>query len=655
MSHTFKKLFIPIATLLASACGGGGNYSPDAGTADAMTTDGGGNECAEFDTPATTISTYPNTFDGNLVGAGADHTVAEGICTDERSYFAQAGEDQIVRLDSLTAGQRYGVTIAGPGDLAMYVVDSCSGAAVAAGECLVFADETLAAQPEVLDFVAPASGTAYIVVDHFTPEMPMPLPDGSYSLSVVEAECVDNSGCSGTTPSCSNFNCVECVTSFECGSASAGVCDPTTNTCIASFDSCTNDDSSEPADDGPLGATVLADPTESTPTVVTQSICNAPQAEADFFQIEITADTTRIISLDWSGTAEDPDIDLVLLDSMGGFVDSSFVEKPESIIAQNLPAGTYFVLVNRFDQTGTEFAEAVGYTLTVSIPECSTNFDCTDAAASICSPALACVAGPSECTGDDANEDNDGPAAATQLASGVSIVGAICNTPASEVDLYKITVSDSNSLDVELAFDGANMADIDVRVLNAQGDVMGLTFWSNPENVNLSFLPAGDYLIEVSYFSETPIVAAHAYTLTATVSTPLTGCTAETCDDLFRTQNYRGTCDTNTGACSSIAGAGALALDAACDSNDDCTSGICSYLQFQQGAANSVCTVACTATSECITAHGAGFSCTVPLQNNFCHPDCGGNLDCGANLGSATLDANEPWDYLVCTAGVCDL
>ncbi|MBL4632632.1 MAG: hypothetical protein JKY56_02095 [Kofleriaceae bacterium] len=654
MSHTFRKLFIPIATLLASACGGGGSSSPDAGAADAMTTDGGGGaECAEFDTPATTISTYPNTFDGNLVGAGADHNVAEGICTDERSFFDQAGEDQIIRLDNLTAGQRYAVIAAGPVDLGLYIVDSCSGAAVAAGECLAFADETLGNEPETLDFIAPASGTAYVVVDHFASDAP--ILDGTYSFSVLEAECVDNSGCSGATPTCSNFTCVECVTSFECGSASAGVCDTTTNTCIASFDDCTNDDSSEPADDSPLGATVLADPTESTPTVVSQSICNAPLAEADFFQIEIAADTTRVFSLDWSGVAEDPDIDIYLLDSMGVVVNNSFLEKPESIIAQDLPAGTYFVLVNRYDPTGTEFAEAVGYTLTVSIPECSTNFDCTDAAASICSPGLACVAGPAECTGDDANEDNDGPAAATQLTSGVAMVGAICNTPASEVDLYKIAVSNSQFLDVELAFDGANMADIDVRVLNAQGDVMGMTFWSNPENVNLSFLPAGDYLIEISYFSQTPIVAAHAYTLTATTSTPLVGCTAETCDDQFRTQNYRGTCNTNTGACTSIAGAGALALDAACDSNDDCTSGICSYLQFQQGAANSVCTVACTATSECTTAHGAGFSCTVPLQNNFCHPDCGGDLDCGANLGSAMLDANEPWDYLVCTAGVCDL
>lgn len=656
MSFRIPKLIIPFATLLASACGGGGSSTPDAGSDvdAAVDSDAGGGElCAKFNTPATTISTYPNTFDGDLAGAGGSHTVAEGICPDERTYYAQEGEDQVIQLDGLTAGQTYGVVLAGPADLAMYVVNGCSGTAVTAEECIVFTDNTLAAEAEILDFVAPASGTAYLVVDHFALEEA--LADGTYSVSVAEAECVSDAECSGDTPTCSNFTCVECVTSFDCGTVEAGVCDSATNTCVAGFDTCTGDDASESADDGPLGATLLADPTESTPTVVTQSICNAPLDELDFFKIDIAADTTRIFTLDWTGMTLDPDLDLTLIDSMGVPVANSINDKPESIVADNLAAGTYFLVVNRYEPMGIAIPAAVEYTLTVSIPECSTDFDCTDPLTPICSPALSCVAGPSDCTNDDANEDNDGPAAATQLQSGVPMQGAICNTPNTEIDFYKITVADSQSLDVELAFDGANMADLDVRVLNAQGDVFGLTFWLNPENVNLTFLPAGEYLIEVSYFSETPIVDAHAYTLTATVATPITGCTTDTCDDSFSTQFYRGSCSAQTGACSSIVGDDALAQDASCDSADDCTSGICSYIPFQQGAANSICTVGCTASSECVTAHGAGFSCTVGLQNNFCHPDCAGNLDCGANLGSATVDANEPWDYLTCNANACKI
>lgn len=654
MSFRLCKLVIPIA-LFAVACGGGDDdkATPDAGGDNADATVGVVG-CEKFDTPAGTINTYPGTFSGNLVGAGADHNVAEMICTDERSYFAQDGEDQVIRLDGLAPGQRYGIVIDGAGsDLGAYVVNGCSGSDVAAGECLVFADEQVA-ESEIVDFLGPNSGPLFLVVDHFGEG---PLDAGAYTVDIIEAECGNDTECSGATPFCSEFVCVECLTSFDCQTASLGVCDAATNTCIAGHDECTGDDPSPPesGDDGPLGAVTITDPTEGNPTIINQNICSAPLDEADFFQIAIAADTSRIFTLDWAGETENPDLDLTLLDENGVAIANSFFDKPELIIAENLAAGNYFIVVSKFESTGVPVPAAVGYTLTVSIPECTTSFDCLDANVPVCGPSRTCVAGPAECTGDDVNEDDDGPAAATTLTSGTPVNAAICNTPANEIDYYKITVANGDSLNVTASFDGANMADIDIRVLDSEQTVLGFTFWQNPETIDLTFLPAGTYFIEVTYFAQTPIVAAHAYSITAT-ATATAGCAAATdCDDVFRTQTFRGLCNVGTGACSAIEGNELLVLGAACDSPDDCTSGICSNLLFQQNAAESVCTVGCTTTADCTTAHGAGFSCTVPFQNNTCHPDCSVALDCGVNPGSETLDAGEPWDYLTCSAGACDL
>ncbi len=501
MSFRFQKLFIPVATLLATACGGGGDKTPDAGNV--PTIDAGAEEpdapvasghCDEFTSPAGTIDTYPGTFMGDLIGAGADHNIPTGICTDERDFFPQEGEDQVLQLNNLTEGTRYLVNVDAAGsDVSTYVISSCTGDAFVAGECLVFADSEIFGA-ESFDFIAPAGGSVFLVVDHFLGTTP--LSSGTYQVSVTEAECEEDTECSGDTPVCSNNQCVQCADSFDCTDPTAAACDVATNSCVVGFDECTDDDASEP---------------------------------------------------------------------------------------------------------------------------------------------------------------NDGPTAATVLTSGTPLTAAICNAPAAELDFFKITVADGDSLSVEIAFDDANGEDLDLRVLDSAGVVQGFTFWLNPEKVDLSFLPAGDYLIEVAFFSTTPVTAAHPYTLTATV-TPSAGCTAAAdCDDVFRTQILRGSCDVGTGACSTIDGAEALALGAACDTPDDCTSGFCSYMTFQDNAATSVCTVECANDAECTTAHGEGFSCTLPFQVNFCHPSCVGNLDCGANVGSATLDTDEPWDYLTCTAGVCDL
>jgi len=653
MHRHFRKFALPLSLLIAAACGGGGDKpgdnTPDAdvdGTPDATV---GGGICD----PVTVLNTYPANFSGDVLGAGADLNVASGICDDERSHFTQEGEDQVIQLDGLTPGTAYVIQLDAASDLAFYVATDCTDAELTAGQCLLFADEQLGATPEVADFTAPASGSVLVIVDHFAGQTA--LTDGAYTLSVFEPDCQVDADCSGTpaTPFCSNFECVACANSFQCDTAGAPVCDGTTNTCVAGSDTCTPDDAVESGDDGPAGATSLAVPTLGVPTVVNANICSDPLTEIDFYTIDLAQDASVVFSLAWTGPSDNPDLDLVLIGEDGGVIDTSFVDNPEVIVAQNVAAGTYFLAVSKFEADGTPIAASAAYTLTASIAECDTSFDCTDAANPVCGPALSCGPGSAECTGDDAGEENDGPAAATPLTSGVPVTGAICNTPSSEHDFYSITVADGDNLALNMAYTDDGTADLDISVFDSTGTNLGFTFWNNPETIDLSFLPAGTYFVDVVYFGAA-ITAAYPYTITATATGG--ACTADSdCAAEFSTQVFRGSCDTGTGACSSIDGNDALLQDVACDSNDDCASGFCSYMLFQENANLSVCTVSCNVTSECTTAHGAGFSCTVPFATNFCHPDCAGNLECGANPNSDVLDTDQPWDYLTCNAGACEL
>ena len=491
-----------------AACGGGddddgkvADSGPTFDAADEVTPDAGDTQaCPEFATPAGTISTFPGTFSGDIVGATNDFDVAAGVCTDERDHFEQVGEDAVVELTGLTAGAEYFVDLSSAADLSFYVATGCADPSLT-GECLLFVDSGLSGEGETAPFIAPASGSAFVIVDSFFG--PKDTTDGTFTISVAEPECSEDTDCTDAgTPFCSDRTCVACRDSF----------------------------------------------------------------------------------------------------------------------------------------------------------------DCTDSAAPVCGGDGSCGVGATDCTDDidDDLQDNDGPAGATVLTSGDVSNAAICNTPGpttpeAERDYFSVTLADTADLDVSVVFADVAPNDLDVRVLDSEGVAMGLSFYLNPEDVNLTFLPAGEYFVEVTYFGNA-ITAALPYTVTATVTDNGDCATATDCAAEFSTQFYRGSCDVATGACTAIEGAAALLQGAACDTSDDCTSGVCSNaLSFQANAQDSVCTIDCTVTADCAAL--TGFTCTVPFGvQNYCRPACATNLDCGVvDLNSADLDAGEPWDYLTCTAGACDV
>ena len=214
-------------------------------------------------------------------------------------------------------------------------------------------------------------------------------------------------------------------------------------------------------------------------------------------------------------------------------VDSSFATERADFVA---PAGgTVAVVVDAMaNPLGTG-----AYTLTVREAECSESpdctdparpicdnytciecvrpFDCTSATTPVCDSTGTCVAGYAMCTGDDADEDNDGPAAATMIAAPTIVAptvvtAGICNTPPGESDWYTLTMAADGGIRVRLAFDTANPEnDIDAYLLDDTGGLLGA---AELDNEFTAAAPAGQYYLVVLQNAPAATGAAVSYTVT---------------------------------------------------------------------------------------------------------------------------------------------
>jgi hypothetical protein len=631
-----------LAALALAACGGddGGDGNADA-SPDSLPAGVCGVE-------ATSISAYPATFSGSVITGGDETDVSEGACADERGWYGPYGPDQAIVLTGLTAGTTYVLDLTTTEDLGMYVTETCADGGPASGSCLLLVDETT--QDEVGEFVAPASGSVFVIIDTADG---VTLADGNYTLGVRAAECTENAQCSGDTPICNgNYECVQCTSPFHCADAGTPVCDAT-STCVAGSTQCTGDDGAEP-DDGPTVARTMTFPTANTPTTLTGSICSLPAIEGDWYKFTATAAGQVRIGLSWNDTAAD--MDLYVYNSTGTVVTRAIAEGagPEAVLAMLPAAGEYFVEVYLYEPANA--APAIAYALTLSLPECANSFECTTAGEPICSVG-ACVAGPSQCTGDDVGDTtgDDGPAAARPILTPVigtpgTATGSICNTPSTEADWYSVTVGAGEGLVANLSWTGtATTPDLDVYIYDNQNRLLGTSFWLLPEVVTVTYLPAGTYYLAV-YRAGTATVPAVPYTLNVTRTAAQTCTTSADCAATYKTQIYRGAC--TTGTCNFIA-AGTRADGMACDSPDDCMSTDCSYIAFEADAQDSICTHTCASNADCSTL--TGTVCSTGFATNVCLPGCTSNLECGANVNSSMLDSGEPWNYFTCTpaSGVC--
>ncbi len=633
-----RSLLFASALLVAAACGDDSNPTrPDASGGSCASATGG------------EISSYPGTFSGTVVGGGRDHTAAENACTEQTgdAWYDPKGEDIVVKLSGLTPGTVYVIAMTTTEDLSFYVTTGCPPASGAVTDCISFTDESYENESGV--FTA-SLAEHYLIIDNAEDTVPT---DGTFSLEVTAAECTvdtEATDCQAPTPFCLANTCVACLSSFDCSGATP-VCDAN-GACVAGPSACTGDDvedTTAPGDDGPSAATVLATPTLGNPTVFTGAVCNTPSDEGDWFKLELAAAGDIGVKLAFTGATND--LDVYLIDAEGAVVarGESGPGIAEGIRGANL-TGTHYVLVTQYEPTGT--VAAVPYTLTVGRPACDNDTECTIAASPLCSGAGLCEAGPTQCVGDDAAEPDDGPAASRNLTGALdtdtTLTGSVCSVPRTERDWYRVTTTAAGEgLTVTLTWTGAQ--DLDPTVFDSNGTMVGTSFWLNPEVVTLTHLPIGTYYIRVNNASATATTAVQAYSITARRTAVQTCTTPTDCATTHSTQVYRGSCA--AGSCQFITTTGG-ANASACDSGPDCTSGRCSYILFESDAQDSVCTTTCTTSADC-AGLGGGYTCTDGLQTNFCVPSCTGPLECGAILGSDTLDANQPWDYLTCTTGVC--
>lgn len=597
------------------------------------------------------IDTYPGTFSGTLLGAGADLTTVEGACAAQTGdvWLDTFGEDVVLRLANLEPGQQYGLRLTSDDDLAFYVTAVCPETAGPVERCLNFSDRTSGV--ETGTFVAEAS-EHWLVVD--TADF---VNDGAFQLEVLPAECSTDDQCGEARPHCLDFRCVACLDSFGCG-ADAPVCDAT-NACVPAANACVGDDAADGPDganDGPAVATAVPTavpgPSANTPIIVTGAICSAPATEQDWFKFALPAGTFGI-SLDWAGGVHD--LDVYLFDDEGLLVASGATDgtSHEAFRADVTTAGDHVLLVTQYAPADT--ADAVAYSVSIQVPNCTDDFDCPNPAAPVCSTARVCGDGPALCIGDDDGDDgagDDGPAAARPLASGVPIAGGLCAGSPTEADWFKLDVADAEGLDVSVSWTGGS--DLNLVVFDSDGARVGQSSFANPERVRLSYLPAGSYLVRVSNDTIPEATTVTPYSLLASVASATPCASDADCDDEFETQIFRGACDTARGACVSIP-AGDREDGATCDSDDDCASGRCSYVLFESDAAKSVCTSNCTSTADCTATLGDGFTCTGLSDDNVCVPACSTDLECGANVLSRPLDATAVWDSLSCntSTGVC--
>jgi hypothetical protein len=255
---------------------------------------------------------------------------------------------------------------------------------------------------------------------------------------------------------------------------------------------------------------------------------------------------------------------------------------------------------------------------------------------------------------DDASDPaNDGPSGAAPISGAVGVPvmigGTICSRPQGEADYFSITLQQGEG--ISLNIDWVGNADLDLQVIDANGVLLGVGGQQHPELISLTYLTAGTYYVIITR-SGAVTPQTTDYTLTS-VRTAAAVCTTRAdCAIAHGTQYYRGSC--SGGVCASIP-AGSRAAGTACDSDDDCQSGLCSYQLFESDAQKSVCTVACSSTNDCASL-GADFRCTTGAAPNRCIPSCTTDVECGANVSGQSLDPQQPWAYWNCDVGTgsCD-
>ncbi|HTM20238.1 MAG TPA: PPC domain-containing protein [Kofleriaceae bacterium] len=460
--------------------------------------------CTKLDSPDATIGEFPTTYEGTVSGATAWLQVTDGSCAVEEAPYGVAapGPEQVIELTNLVSGTTYAVRVEADYDAAFYVVTGCGGeSSFLPGECLYYTDAQIG-DPEVGQFVATESGTAYVIVDYYSASSPS---TGTYRLTVIaDPQCGDDWDCTAEDP----------------------VCDPTTLACAAGYDQCVGDDANETSDDGPIGGTALA-LVPNTPSVVSGALCGAPEQEADWFRFTAAEGDDVNLTLSWTDASE---LDLYLYDADGAEVDSLYAyESPDSLRLVDLAAGDYFAKLIRYGDSSTA---VTSYTITAAIPECTWSGQCS-AGEPVCTGDQVCVAAEAMCAGEGSGDDgDDGASVAHALTMPATVNAKICSAPLGnsifagadyslEEDWYKVDLAVGQTLDASLAWTATPASeDLDLYMLGPDGTTVDYSWFSNPETVSFTATAAGTHYLVIQMYGPSDVAASTSYSVTSTVTGP---------------------------------------------------------------------------------------------------------------------------------------
>jgi hypothetical protein len=297
---------------------------------------------------------------------------------------------------------------------------------------------------------------------------------------------------------------------------------------------------------------------------------------------------------------------------------------------------------------------------------CRTDFDCHSLAAPVCSSnsttlRAECAAGGT-CAGDDASEEgDDGPVGARVITTGTPLTGHVCDA-ARESDYFQLVNGATGDVTFTLTWtitDSSNAEDLDLYVYDAGGTLLGKSeHGPGTETVLLTYLGTGTYYAQVQAFHMGTAAAAIPYTLSVAFAAGSCSVDAD-CAASYANQYLRGKC--TSGACGFIQGNGALPEGAACDSVDDCASGLCTYGYYETDGLTYYLDYSFMADANtrgyCVTSFcEADADCVSPkvCSLGFCLPPCTESAQCPL-AGPGNTTTIDGWDHATCdtATGVC--
>lgn len=406
-------------------------------------------------------------------------------------------------------------------------------------------------------------------------ETTVPVPDTSDTNDTSAEigpvpECNVHADCPDDRPFCDPHDkvCVECLDALDC-SAAKPVCASTVDgaRCITGYTVCGGDDAREHSDDGLRGATQLALGTPASGRICGDS-ADPANLELDWYAFTIGSTRDLEITLSWADT--DVDLDLALFDTdletarPGG----SSGHDPETIWVEDLPAGTYYVVVD-----GVEGAPRMAVPYDVVVYDITTRCDrdaqCRDATRPVCdldtrtcvgcrddldcgvarpvcapgSDGPACVAGYEGCTGDDGKENgDDGAGGASPLTIPSTVARKICgraNTASgAERDWFELTLGERRDVEITLIWDdpadylGLELFDASLTPIPTETD----DWYLYPTTRWLDALAPGTYYLAVrSLLGPTTVATGYrldvAWGLTCSQDTQCTNPLRPLCED----------------------------------------------------------------------------------------------------------------------------